>query len=118
MTARRIVAVSVLSVCALGLAGCSQVAAIAPVGGDHLAEVRFAAIDVLVAAGTELLSAPDCTTEPDGAISCIGETVDGQAITVLSPAEDPTVVTVSLGAAELYSGSIQDVLEKAQRPTG
>lgn len=118
MNHRTAPSLALLTAGALLLTGCSQVAAIAPVGGDHLAEVRFAAIDVLVASGTELLTAPDCTTEPDGAISCTGETLAGESITVLSPADDPASVTVTVGDAVLYEGSIQEALEKALRPAG
>lgn len=42
------------------LGGCSQVAALAPVGGDGLAEVRYGAIDVLLAEGVDVLEAPVC----------------------------------------------------------
>jgi hypothetical protein len=97
------------------LAGCSQVAAIAPVGGDHLAEVRYAAIDVLLDAGVEVLTAPVCAQAPSGEVSCQGETTDGTGIAAVSPADDQTVVTVSVGDKELYSGSIMDVLDEAAR---
>jgi hypothetical protein len=97
------------------LAGCSQVAAIAPVGGDHLAEVRYAAIDVLLDAGVEVLTAPVCAQAPSGEVSCQGETTDGLAISATSPADDQTVLTVTVGEKELYSGSIMDVLDEAAR---
>jgi hypothetical protein len=118
MTPRRPMALAALAAAALTAVGCSQVAAIAPVGGDHLAEVRFAAIDVLVASGTELLAAPDCTTEQDGAITCVGETLAGERIDVLSSADDPASVTVTVGDEVVYDGSIQEALEKALRPAG
>lgn len=118
MSGRTRIPFALLAAGVLLLTGCSQVAAIAPVGGHHLAEVRFAAIDVLVASGTELLTAPDCTTESDGAISCTGETLAGESITVLSPADDPASVTVTVDDVVLYQGSIQEALEKALRPAG
>lgn len=101
------------AIAALLLAGCSQVAAIAPVGGSHLAEVRFAANDLLVREGVDVLTAPVCTQPDDAAVHCEGETLDGEAIVVDSPADDPTSMTVVVGAATLYGGSIQDVLEQA-----
>ncbi len=97
------------------LAGCSQIAALAPVGGDHLTEVRYAAVDVLVGAKVELLAAPACESAADGATSCAGETVAGETIAVDSPAADPTTVTVRVGDEVLYSGPIQDVLDAAAR---
>ncbi|MBN9606764.1 MAG: hypothetical protein J0G30_09155 [Actinomycetales bacterium] len=102
-----------LGLAALALTGCSQIAAIAPVGGDHLAEVRYAAIDLLLHAQVDVLTAPVCTQSSDDAVSCTGTTVDGATITVDSPADDPTVLTVTVGSEQVYSGSIQDVLEKA-----
>lgn len=97
------------------LAGCSQVAAIAPVGGNHLAEVRYAAIDVLVASGVDVLAAPVCTQSSAGEVSCAGETADGSAISVVSTSDDPDEVTVSVGDRELYSGSIMSVIDEAAR---
>jgi hypothetical protein len=97
------------------LAGCSQVAAIAPVGGGHEAEVRYAAIDVLTTAGTDILTAPVCAMDAGGAITCAGSTTAGETITAVSPAGDQTVVTVTVGADTLYSGSIADVLNDAAR---
>lgn len=97
-------------VAVLALSGCSQVAAIAPVGGDHLAQVRFAAQDVLVSEDIEILTAPVCVTASDGAVSCEGATVDGQTITVTSTATDVTVV---VGSETLYSGNILDALDTA-----
>lgn len=101
---------------ALALAGCSQISAIAPVGGDHLAEVRFAAIDVLVAQEVAVLTAPACEESSDHAISCTGESVDGETIAVSSPADDPSVLTVTVGSETIYSGSILDVLTTAVSP--
>ena len=102
----------------LALTGCSQIAAIAPVGGDHLAEVRFAANDLLLQAVElrELLTAPACTSASDGSITCEGETLDGEKIAVESPADDPQSLTVTVGSDTLYSGSIQEALEKSSRP--
>lgn len=46
----------------LVITGCaSQVAALAPVGGDDITAVRFAAIDVLLAKGVAIMQAPVCT---------------------------------------------------------
>lgn len=115
MNARRAVSVAGLLAGALLLAGCSQIAAIAPVGGDHLAEVRYAAIDVLLDADVEILTAPVCAQAPSGEVSCQGETMDGTTISVVSPADDQTVVTVTVGDGELYSGSIMDVIDEAAR---
>ncbi len=99
----------------LALTGCSQIAAIAPVGGDRLAEVRFATADILVAEGIDILSGPDC--DQDGrTITCTGETLDGDAITSESPASDETALTVTVGGKTIYSGTVMDALETALEP--
>lgn len=112
---RALAAPTIALAAVLGLTGCSQVAAIAPVGGDHLAEVRYAAIDVLLAEETDILTAPVCAQAPSGEVTCTGETMDGDDITVVSPAADQKVVTVKVGDRELYSGSITDVVDDAAR---
>lgn len=97
----------------LVLAGCSQVAALAPVGGDRLSEVRYAANDVLLDADVALMTAPVCTMSGDVSVTCTGETVDGRAIEVSSSADDPDALSVMVGGESVYDGSLDDVLEKA-----
>lgn len=98
------------------LAGCSQIAAIAPVGGNHETEVRYAAIDVLQGAAIDILTAPVCATADDErAVRCSGDTLDGEAIEVVSPADAPETLSVTVGGRTLYAGSIDDVLEAAMR---
>lgn len=98
------------------LAGCSQVAAISPVGGTRLAEVRFATADVLVAEGVDILSGPDCTQAADLTVTCEGETTGGDRITAESPGTDPTLLTVTVGDDTIYDGALLDVLEDALEP--
>ena len=94
----------------------SQVAAIAPVGGGRIAEVRFAGNDVLAREGVAVLVAPVCTEEAS-TITCTGSAQDGAVITVRSAADRQTAVTVVVGSRTLYDGPIQDVLDQAARPT-
>lgn len=98
-------------------AGCSQAAALAPVGGNRLTEVRFAGNDVLVSHEVAVLVAPVCTQTPAD-VSCRGSTVDGAVVLVRSTSDAPDKVTVSVAGEVLYSGAIQDVLDAAARPTG
>ena len=125
----------------LALGGCSQISALAPVGGDAIAEVRYGAIDVLLANGIEVLEAPTCalvedatataaptptTPPPDGgapstdaaaqAVTCAGSTVSGDAITVASSTSPDAQLEVEVGGHPVYSGSLQDVIDKAARP--
>ncbi len=94
------------------LSGCSQIDALAPVGGDTLAEVRFAANDVLVASGVEVLTAPVCVASTT-AITCEGATAEEAAILVKTTSADETSLEVTVGGTTLYSGSLQDVLDDA-----
>jgi hypothetical protein len=98
---------------ALALTGCSQVAAIAPVGGNHLTEVRFATIDVLQQKGIALEAVPTCTRSGDGAISCAGTTAAGEAVTAASPSTAPDSFTVTVGSDTVFTGSVSDVLDQA-----
>lgn len=98
------------------LAGCSQTAALAPVSGNHLTIVRFAAIDKLLERGIDVLTAPVCT-ETAKTVSCTGATLEGEVITVLSTAKDPDDMTVTIGSHALYQGPVQSVIDSAARPT-
>ncbi len=99
-------------VAVIALAGCSQVAAIAPVGGDHLTEVRFATIDVLQQKGVALEAVPTCTAD-EGAVSCAGSTASGDDITATSPADDPDSFTVVVGSETIFTGSVSAVIDQA-----
>lgn len=96
----------------LSLAGCSQVDALAPVGGDDVSMVRFAANDVLVGAGVELLTAPVCT-EANKVSTCEGKTMAGETITVRSEGDH---LTVTVGPRSLYDGSLQSVITENGQP--
>jgi hypothetical protein len=115
IAARRIVPVTLGVASVLLLAACSQAAALAPVGGNHFSEVRFAAIDVLTAKDVKVLTAPVCVARSAGAITCSGTTTDDHAIRVISTAADPSSMTVTVAGATIYSGSVQKALDTAVR---
>lgn len=94
----------------------SQIDALAPVGGDDITAVRFAAIDVLLAKGVAIMEAPVCTDVAAG-FTCTGTTADGAVITVTSPDTVPLTMQVAVGSTIVYSGSVQDVLDTAARAT-
>jgi hypothetical protein len=108
----------VLTLVAVALAACSQTAALAPVGGDRLAEVRFAAIDVLMDQRVEVLVAPACTASgpDDEAITCAGTTLDGRAITAVSNAQHQDRLVVTVDGKVIHDGDLQAVLTSAARP--
>jgi hypothetical protein len=97
---------------AMGLVGCSQVAALAPVGGDRVSSVRYAVADLLVAADVEVLTAPVCSSA--GAdVTCKGEAADGSRIEASAPGTEQDLLKVSIGDRVLYDGSLQKVLDDA-----
>ncbi|ODT98965.1 MAG: hypothetical protein ABS81_26685 [Pseudonocardia sp. SCN 72-86] len=101
----------------LALSACSQVAAIAPVGGNREALLRFAGNDVLVAQGVAIRTAPVCTTGQADVV-CTGEAVGGDPIRFTGAAGDPLVLVVTVGGRTLYDGPAQDVVDRAARPAG
>ncbi|MFN8149173.1 MAG: hypothetical protein U0R76_17125 [Candidatus Nanopelagicales bacterium] len=110
---RRVVA---LAAAALLLAGCSQVAALAPVGGDRVTGVRYAANDLLVSNGIDVMTAPVCVMATDKGVTCQGTTLDGQDIRVVSTAADQARMVLTVGTRTVYDGDIQAVLDKAMQP--
>lgn len=117
MTPRRAAALMTLAGLLALLPGCSQVAALAPVGGDALAEVRFGAIDVLLDRDVALLEAPVCDVEgSDPSVTCEGTTSAGEEILVSSSIEDDAVLSITVGGVEIFQGSLADVIDEAARP--
>jgi hypothetical protein len=104
-----------VAVCALSagaVAGCSQVSALAPVGGDDITTLRIAIDDVLLAARVQVLVAPKCAPVGEG-FACKGSTTDGAAIVATSPAGEPRQVSVSVGGKVLFEGEVSAVVDKA-----
>jgi hypothetical protein len=100
-----------VSAIVVACAGCSQTAALAPVGGAELGNLRYAVNDVLLEKGIEILVAPVCSgTGAD--IECAGETTNNEAITGSATSDDASTVEVKVGTEVLYSGSVQDVLDR------
>jgi hypothetical protein len=115
---RRGRAATVLLLAGLSLTGCSQIAAVAPVGGTRLAEVRFGTLDALVEADIDLLTAPVCTEGEAGTITCTGTAVDGRDITSVSRRTAPDQVEVVVDGDTVYSGSLTDLLDRAAGEAG
>lgn len=101
--------------CALSLgavAGCSQVSALAPVGGDDITTLRIAIDDVLAEGHVSVLASPKCAAV-GGGYACKGSTTDGMAIVATSPAGEPRQVTVKVGSSIVYDGEVATVVERA-----
>lgn len=98
------------------LAGCSQVSALAPVGGDRVTEVRYAANDLLLQNGVDVMTAPVCSMASDKSVTCEGETLDHKKIAVESTAADQSSLTVTVDGTLLATADIASVLEKAMQP--
>ncbi len=67
---------------------------------------------MLLEEGIEILTAPVCTSPDEVAVTCEGETTDGEAIRVESPAEAQDDVIVTVGDRTLYDGSLLAVLDR------
>ena len=112
----RAVVALVIACAAVGLGGCSQISALAPVGGNGLSEVRFGAIDVLLQKGIAVLSAPVCAVaDPGPVVTCAGTTTDGRDIAVTSSIAADAQLVVMVGGETIFSGSLVDVLDEAAR---
>lgn len=114
MSAVRIRVMLVSAMTVMALAGCSQIDALAPVGGDSITSVRTAVNDVLVAEGVDLLVAPQCTQEPTQ-FTCAGSTVSGSPITATAELSAPYPLTIEVDGMTLFTGTATDVLEAALR---
>jgi hypothetical protein len=99
---------------AIALTGCSQVAALAPVGGDDLSEVRFATIDVLLDKNIGIGQAPTCTSSGT-VITCRGTTTDGKTIDVTSTTADDAPLEIAVDGSTIFTGSVMAVLDAAAR---
>lgn len=105
---KRLVAGAVL---AAALCGCSQVDALAPVGGAGIADMRYAINEVLLEKDVDILVAPVCVGQALG-LRCVGETTAQETITATSTSEDESTFELVVGTEILYSGDVQSVLER------
>lgn len=109
-------AAGVLAACCL--VGCaSQLSALAPVGGDALTGVKFAATDVLLERRFGILEAPVCT-QTGTSVSCVGSLTDGAAIIVRADiGTKPHTMMVTVGGSVVYEGEVQKILDEAAYAT-
>jgi hypothetical protein len=111
------------------LAGCSQVAQLQPVAGDPITSIRIATIDVLTDSDVQVLVAPTCTADGDN-YQCQGTTMSGEPITSQAvvraefgatkdaygaPEQADVSLEVKVGTKQVYSGTVQEVLDRAGR---
>ncbi|MEK9809916.1 MAG: hypothetical protein VW362_05680 [Candidatus Nanopelagicales bacterium] len=96
----------------VALTGCSQIAALTPVGGDSITSVRNAVYDVLVDQQVPIMVAPQCETVDSG-FTCVGSTVDGAEIRAEAGSTAPYPLTITVGGEQIFSGDAQQVLDAA-----
>jgi hypothetical protein len=118
MTPRLVPAAVGAAFAAAILAGCaSQLDGLAPVGGDAMTGVKFAATDVLLEKKFGILEAPVCT-ETGNTVSCVGSLTDGAAINVQADiGVKPHTMTVTVGGDVVYDGEVQKILDEAAYAT-
>lgn len=101
--------------CILGSAlitGCSQIDALAPVGGEAQTTIRNATYDVLLDERVDILVAPTCAKEATQII-CRGTTVTGAPIVATGASTKPYTLRVEVDGAVIFDGSATDVLADA-----
>lgn len=118
MTRRLVLTTGAAALAVAALAGCaSQLSALAPVGGDALTGVKFAATDVLLEKKLGILEAPVCT-QTGSAVSCVGSLTDGAVISVQADiGTKPHTMTVTVGGSVVYDGEVQKILDEAAYAT-
>ena len=94
------------------LASCSQIDALAPVGGAAITSVRNATYDVLLDKDIAILVAPQCTAVASG-FTCEGSTIDGRSIVAEASADPPYELKVLVGNEVLFDGTARQVLDDA-----
>lgn len=100
----------------LPLAACSEVSGLLAGGSAAPHHVQQAAIDVLLQEKVAIKVAPECSQDQSGQISCTpGKTEQGQPITVAVSASKPVTAEVKVADRVVYSGSVQDAIDKAGR---
>jgi hypothetical protein len=95
----------------LAVTGCSQVAALAPVGGDRVTTVKVAANDLLLAQGVAIKVAPVCETG-ETEYDCTGSTMSGDTITVTAPLKGDLTMVLKVGDRTLHDGPVDPVIQK------
>ncbi len=115
---RRAIALAVLlAVAAAATGGCSsQIAGLAPVGGDDLATARIATIDAVLAQKLTIRDAPVCTDAGDF-ISCVGTLTDGAVIQATTQGPDGSDLSVVVNGTVIYDGPIQRIIDEAAQDT-
>ena len=69
-----------------------------------MTEVRYAANDLLLQNGVDVMTAPVCSMASDKSVTCEGETLDHKKIAVESTAADQSSLTVTVDGTLLATG--------------
>lgn len=112
--AKSIATAGAVGLAVVGLAGCSQIASLKQVSGVPLTTLTIATNDVLVQQQVPILKAPVCSLA-NKVYTCAGSTVTNQAITVTAPDTENLVMEIKVGDKVIFTGPVQDVIEKAQQ---
>jgi len=109
----RTLALAFTGLAATLVTGCaSQISALAPVSGDNTFMVRTATIDVLLREGYQLRIVPTCNQQAQ-AVVCEGTTMQDEQVTVQAPGKGATTMTVTVGGAVIYDGSVREIIDAA-----
>ena len=96
------------------VAGCSQIAAYAPVSGGPRSTVEIAIGDVLAAQTVPVLVRPECAKAEAGFL-CEGSTTDGLPIVATSTGSAPFMLRITVGDAVIFDGDAQDAIDASMQ---
>ena len=96
------------------LVGCTQISALKQVSGVPITTLTIAANDVLVDKKIAILTAPVCQLA-NATYTCTGTTVTKEPIVVTAPDTEKLVMTIKVNSAVIFTGVVQDVIDKAQQ---
>ena len=107
------------------LSACSTADGLLAHGGGNLGILASTATDVVLQNGITIQSAPVCETEEQSEVTytCTGRTIKGKAIKVAvsGAGSEADVATgnmvVLIGSEQIFSGSVQEVLDQRMLAT-
>ena len=139
MMRRAIVPLAAIGIGGLALSGCSQLDSLKQVSGVSVNTLQIAVGYELIDQDIAILVTPNCIEGDSGkTFICEGKTTNNQPISVtanggtastftLAPGGTPTAapdgtldmnMTIKVGTRTIYSGSVQDVIDRNQGQAG
>lgn len=106
--------VGAVIISAVAMTGCTQIASLKQVSGVPITTLTIAANDILVDQKVPVLQAPVCALA-NAVYTCNGTTTTKKPIVVTAPDTENLVMVIKVDNAVIFTGSVQEVIEKAQQ---